>query len=173
MSVSHFPSTVSGNLGGDTINIEAGKIAGGTIYGGGGYEYDTSLDGADSIEVNGNLQLLLIHANGGNDSLYINGSANITIALYGGQGTDLISTAGASAPLVLLVSGNRGSDKLILASSTNSMLNSTIYGSDSTGTLTGNDSIVLGAYTAQTSTVYGGAGRTRDRQQCCYRRSDH
>ena len=33
-----------------------------------------------------------------------------------------------------------------------------MYGSDSTGTLTGADSIALGAYTIQTSTVYGGAG---------------
>ena len=113
MSVSHFQLPPFCNLGGDTINIEAGEIAGGTIYGGGGYEYDTSLDGADSIEVNGNLTASsLIHANGGNDSLYINGSANIVNStLYGGQGTDLISTAGVSGTISsALVSGNRGSD---------------------------------------------------------------
>ena len=52
---------------------------------------------------------------------------------------------------------SRGNDKIIF-NSTQSIYNTEVYGSDSTGTLAGNDSIVLAGYTVQTSTVYGGAG---------------
>ena len=38
------------------------------------------------------------------------------------------------------------------------VFNTKVYGSDATGTLAGNDSIVLAGNTVQTSTVYGGAG---------------
>ena len=44
------------------------------------------------------------------------------------------------------------------SASTQSIFNSKVYGSDATGTLAGNDSIVLAGNTVQTSTVYGGAG---------------
>ena len=40
----------------------------------------------------------------------------------------------------------------------NLSFNTEVYGSDSTGTLAGNDSLALGGFTVQTSTVYGGAG---------------
>ena len=38
-------STVGGNLGADTAFQEV--VKGAAIYGGGGFQYDTSLDGAD------------------------------------------------------------------------------------------------------------------------------
>ena len=56
-----------------------------------------------------------------------------------------------------MIEGNRGGDSIIFAS-TYSIFNTEVYGSDSTGTLTGADSIVLSGNTVQTSTVYGGAG---------------
>ena len=56
-----------------------------------------------------------------------------------------------------LIAGNRGNDK-ILFNSTYSIFNTEVYGSDSTGTLSGNDSIALAGLTVNTSTVYGGAG---------------
>ena len=56
-----------------------------------------------------------------------------------------------------LIAGNRGDDKIVF-NSTYSIFNTEVYGSDSTGTLAGNDSIILGGQTVQTSTVYGGAG---------------
>ena len=56
-----------------------------------------------------------------------------------------------------LIAGNRGNDKIVF-NSTQSVFNTEVYGSDSTGTLAGNDSLALGGFTVQTSTVYGGAG---------------
>ena len=47
-------STVGGNLGTDTLLFQD-VVKGAAIYGGGGFEYDTSLDGADSISLVGNL----------------------------------------------------------------------------------------------------------------------
>ena len=57
----------------------------------------------------------------------------------------------------LLIPGNLGADTIIL-NGTTSVYNTEIYGSDSAGTDTAADSIVVGARTIQTSTVYGGAG---------------
>ena len=51
-----------------------------TVYGGGGFLYDTSLDGADSIEIGGSLTSSLLHGNGGNDSFYL------TAEIYGSTG---------------------------------------------------------------------------------------
>ena len=56
-----------------------------------------------------------------------------------------------------MIAGNLGADSIILNSS-NSVFNTEVYGSDSAGTDTGADSIVVKAQTIQTSTVYGGAG---------------
>ena len=80
------------------------------IYGGGGFEYDTSLDGADSIEIGDSLSSALIHGNGGNDSFYLSAEAyNSTV--YGGQGTDLISQGGTDQSITAAwVAGNRGAD---------------------------------------------------------------
>ena len=123
--------------------------------GGGGFEYDTSLDGADSISLGSKLSAsALIQANGGNDTIYIAGDILGSTA-YGGQGADTISGAAAQSISGSLLAGNRGDDKIDFSSSTNSVFNTKVYGSDETGTLAGNDSIVLGAYTVQTSTVYG------------------
>ena len=58
---------------------------------------------------------------------------------------------------VLSISGNLGADTIIL-NSTTSVYNTEVYGSNSAGTDTGADSIIVGARTIQTSTVYGGAG---------------
>ena len=45
-------SVVSGNLGNDTMKLDE-VIKSSSIYGGGGFVYDTSLDGADSIAITG------------------------------------------------------------------------------------------------------------------------
>ena len=149
-------TVVSGNLGNDTMDLES-VAKNSTVYGGGGFLYDTSLDGADSIEIGGSLTGSLLHGNGGNDSFYIvNESYESTV--YGGQGADLISLSGTNKSITKSwIAGNRGDDKLTLASKS-TILNSTILGSDTTGTIAGNDSLNLSARTIQTSTVYGGAG---------------
>ena len=60
-------------LGNDTIILK-NVVKGAAIYGGGGFEYDTSLDGADSISLGSKLSAsALIQANGGNDTIYIAG----------------------------------------------------------------------------------------------------
>ena len=65
-----------------------------TIYGGGGFLYDTSLDGADSIAVAGSITASLLHGNGGNDSFYIADPTDFADStVYGGQGADLIDVA--------------------------------------------------------------------------------
>ena len=119
--------------------------------------YDTSLDGADSIEIGGSLTGSLIHGNGGTTVSTL--SMSLTKApSYGGQGADLISLSGTNKSITKSwIAGNRGDDKLTLASKS-TILNSTILGSDTTGTIAGNDSLNLSARTIQTSTVYGGAG---------------
>ena len=66
-----------------------------------------------------------------------------------GAATDVISKT--------LIEGNRGADKLLLKN-TGTLINSTVLGSDITGTIAGNDSLSISAKTYQTSTVYGGAG---------------
>ena len=97
----------------------------------------------------------MIQANGGNDTLDITGSITSS-TVYGGQGTDYISGVDAASTISsALISGNLGADKLIF-NTTNSVFNTEIYGSDSAGTDTGADSIVIAAQTVQTSTVYGG-----------------
>ena len=50
-------STVGGNLGNDTIKLE--DVVKGAAIGGGGFEYDTFLDGADSISIGSKLSKLL------------------------------------------------------------------------------------------------------------------
>ena len=130
------------------------------VYGGGGFLYDTSLDGADSISLGSALSKgSLVHGNGGADTLYVAGNV-LGSTVYGGQGADSIQGAGVASTSSMsgsLIEGNRGNDKIIFAS-TQSIFNSKVYGSDATGTLAGNDSIVLAGNTVQTSTVYGGAG---------------
>ena len=127
-----------------------------SIYGGGGFVYDTSLDGADSIQLSKSLTASLVQANGGNDSMYLSGVVeNSTV--YGGQGADLISQISGTSITNSHLAGNRGSDKLVLQGAT-TILNSTILGGDISGTLAGNDSLSLAVNTLQTSTVYGGAG---------------
>ena len=152
-------STVGGNLGEDTIILKE-VVKGAAIYGGGGFEYDTSLDGADSISLGSKLSASsLIQANGGNDTIYIAGDV-LGSTVYGGQGADTIEGAASTAVQSLsgsLIAGNRSNDKIVF-NSTYSVFNTEVYGSDSTGTLAGNDSLALGALTLQTSTVYGGAG---------------
>jgi len=148
-------STVAGNLGNDTITLLSNLI-GGTVYG--GAVDDTSLDGADSLSINGDLdQSSMVQGNGGDDDIRLAGNILLS-TVYGGQGIDLISGVGAARSISgSLIQGNLGND-IINFGSTNSFMNSTIHGSDSTGTLTGSDSIILGAITIQTSTVFGGAG---------------
>ena len=95
----------------------------------------------------------------GNDTIYIAGDV-LGSTVYGGQGADTIEGVSATSTQSLsgaLIAGNRGNDKIVF-NSTYSIFNTEVYGSDSTGTLAGNDSIVLGGNTIQTSTVYGGAG---------------
>ena len=153
-------SVVSGNLGNDTMDFTA-AIKKGTIYGGGGFDYDTSLDGADSIEIAGSFSSSMLHGNGGNDSFYLADPTDLqSSSIYGGQGADLIDVAAGAATDVIsktLIEGNRGSDKLLLKN-TGTLINSTVLGSDITGTIAGNDSLSISAKTYQTSTVYGGAG---------------
>ena len=106
----------------------------------------------DSIEVGGSITSSLLHGNGGNDSFYLSAEAyNSTV--YGGQGADLISQSGTNSITGSFIAGNRGSDSLVLMGTT--ILNSTILGSDITGTIAGADSLSLAAKTIQTSTVYG------------------
>ena len=87
-------------------------------------------------------------------SRWVMRSYNSTV--YGGQGADQLSATTTSSITSSWLAGNRGEDKLLLSATT--ILNSTILGSDETGTLTGKDSLSIGAATLQTSTVYGGAG---------------
>ena len=68
-------------------------VKGAAIYGGGGFEYDTSLDGADSISLGSKLSKRSDPGNGGADTLYIAGDV-LGSTVYGGQGTDYISGAG-------------------------------------------------------------------------------
>ena len=147
-------SVVSGNLGNDTMDFTT-VAKSSTIYGGGGFLYDTSLDGADSIEL-GSVTASLLHGNGGNDSFYLAGADIKSSTVYGGQ--VLIS----SVRLVPALLPRLGSlvtvvlTSLVVSAAT--VINSTILGSDTTGTIAGNDSLSLAATTLQTSTVYGGAG---------------
>ena len=53
----HHRFSVGGNLGNDTLEFQD-VVKGAAIYGGGGFEYDTSLDGADSISLGGSVQAL-------------------------------------------------------------------------------------------------------------------
>ena len=54
-----------------------------SIYGGGGFLYDTSLDGADSIQVTESITGSMLQANGGNDSIYL--AAQVySSTVYGG-----------------------------------------------------------------------------------------
>ena len=148
-------SLVSGNLGNDTIDLTAAAKSS-TVYGGGGFLYDTSLDGADSIEIGGNLTGSLAHGNGGNDSFYLAAQVQAS-TVYGGQGNDLIQANLATGTATSSwLAGNRGADTISFSGT--HVMNSTVLGSDITGTLAGNDSLSLGAATIQTSTVYGGAG---------------
>ena len=152
-------STVGGNLG--SLEFQD-VVKGAAVYGGGGFEYDTSLDGADSISLGSKLSASsLIQANGGNDTIYIADDV-LGSTVYGGQGADTILGAAVSATNTQsisgsLIAGNRGADKIVF-NSTYSVFNTVFPGSDSTGPLAGNDSLALGALTVQTSTVYGGAG---------------
>ena len=99
----------------------------------------------------------MIQANGGNDTIDVTGSISGS-TVYGGQGVDYISGVDGAATITgSVIAGNLGADSIIL-NSTSSVYNTAIYGSDSSGTDTSNDSIVIGARTIQTSTVYGGAG---------------
>ena len=152
-------STVGGNLGEDTLEFSK-AVKGAAIYGGGGFEYDTSLDGADSISIGAKLSAsALVQANGGNDTIYIGGDVSGS-TVYGGQGADTILGAAVTTTQSIsgsLLAGNRSNDKIVFAS-TYSIYNTEVYGSDSTGTLAGNDSLALGGITVATSTVYGGAG---------------
>ena len=83
-------SYLTGNLGNDTIVV--GSFAkGATVFGGGGFLFDTSTDGADSLTIGGNLSASsMIQANGGNDTIDVTGSV-LESTIYGGQGTDYIS----------------------------------------------------------------------------------
>ena len=77
----------------------------------------------------------------GNDSFYLAAEAYGS-TVYGGQGADLISLVPARH--CSQIAGNRGDDNLVIAEST-TVLNSTILGSDITGTIAGNDSLRLRA----------------------------
>ena len=133
-------------------------VKGATIFGGGGFLFDTSTDGADSLTIAGALtSSSMIQANGGNDTIDITGSI-INSTVYGGQGTDYISGVdGATSISASVIEGNLGADSIVFES-TNSVFNTELYGSNSAGTDTGADSIVVNAVTVQTSSVYGGAG---------------
>ena len=113
--------------------------------------HDTSLDGADSINIIGKVSASsLLHGNGGNDTFTL-GAEIYNSTIYGGQGADELRATTTSSITASHIAGNRGADKLIVAATT--ILNSTILGSDSTGTIAGNDSLSIGAATIQTSTV--------------------
>ena len=147
-------SYLTGNLGKDTI--EVGSFAkGATIFGGGGFLFDTSTDGADfhhrwlaTLSASS-----MIQANGGNDTIDITGSI-IDSTVYGGQGTDYISGVGGGTSIsASVIEGNLGADTIILAAPTPS----------STQRFTvqillvlipAADSIEIGARTIQTSTRF-------------------
>ena len=61
----------TGNLGNDTINVGS-TVAGATIFGGGGFLFDTSTDGADHHPRFSASSM--IQANGSNDTIDITGS---------------------------------------------------------------------------------------------------
>ena len=54
--------------------------------------------------------------------------------------------------------GSTSPSRTLILKNTGTLLNSTVLGSDITGTIAGNDSLSIAALTLQTSTVYGGAG---------------
>ena len=54
---------MSGNLGNDTAVVK-----GGSVYGGGGFVYDTSLDGADSINIVGKVSASSLLQGNGDDT---------------------------------------------------------------------------------------------------------
>ena len=86
------------------------------------------------------------------------GGSVLESTIYGGQGTDFITAGAASTSISQsVISGNLGADTIML-NGTTSVFNTEVYGSDSAGTDTGIDSLVISARTVQTSTVYGGAG---------------
>ena len=64
-------SVVSGNLGNDTMKFDE-VIKSSSIYGGGGFVYDTSLTVLIPFSWK-SLSASLVQANGGNDSMYLSG----------------------------------------------------------------------------------------------------
>ena len=94
-----------------------------TVYGGGGFLYDTSLDGADSIEITG-LSLLPCPWQRWQRQLYLSAEV-LNSTVYGGQGTDLVNQSATTTVSNSWIAGNLGGDSLMLSAGT-VILNSTI-----------------------------------------------
>ena len=128
-----------------------------SIYGGGGFVYDTSLDGADSIQITESLTgsmfkpMVVTTALSRCSGLQQHrlwrsrNRSDLSVRCY----RDPLPTRGllvTALPTSWFLNGSTV------------ILNSTILGGDISGTLAGNDSLSIAATTLQTSTVYGGAG---------------
>ena len=117
---------------------------GATIFGGGGFLFDTSTDGADSISLAGNLSASsMIQANGGNDTIHRPAaSSNPLFTVVKALTTSLV--VGGKSISGSVIEGNLGADTIIF-NSTNSVFNTEVYGSNSSGTDTAADSIEIAA----------------------------
>lgn len=140
-------SYITGNIGNDTIELIGYKAENTTIFGGGGYLFDTSNDGSDSIIIFNTepygISNALIHGNGGNDTLFLI-SKNATSGSYDSKGIYESS-----------IYGGQGDDSIDSHYLSQKFLN-TISNSLITGNL-GNDTLDIGGFIRETS-IYGGAG---------------
>ena len=159
-------ATVKGLAGNDNINLQA-AVTGGLINGNAGTDTFTStgantysgriLGGADNdtFTLNGAAQTVTgtINGNKGADTMNIQLAANMAAGstIFGGQGSDVITTTGAFAAIV---SGDNGDDRI----TTNAGAD-TIFGGDGADVIatgTGVDAVTLGAGNDTVSTTNGG-----------------
>ena len=144
---------VYGDKGSDTIHI-TGANSRGSVYGGNTTDA-TSLDGNDSIIIDGSPFAALIHGNGGNDTMYAKSGAFDKTSLYGGQGQDYIylqTTLSSS-----YITGNLGNDTI----TTNLIKGGTVFGGGGYLVDTsndGHDSIMAMRNISEGSLIHGNGG---------------
>ena len=172
---------VIGGEGSDLITVQntgATFITGGNLVG-----FDQTLDGADSITVNGSGGNIAIFSNLGNDTVSATGLQDATtIQIYGGKGSDTITEnnvtaigknsifiAGGEDGDTISATGNGGALTIyggISSADSTDGADAITIGRGSTGALNvfangGNDTVTigtLGADSTNTAIVYGGGG---------------